>query len=340
MKKIFILLLVLSVIACSETPGTITFLEASLLMVDDSTQLSEQMPARNIFKAKKQAEWIGVTFMDETEKKFGLYNAETQAFHTYPPPHKPFPPLYDVNSFCLLEEEVVLMGGQIESIALTYDVQETKKVKIDHGHPRYWASKDYFDMWDNKMLVALALPPVDDFPGLFSFIEDEQPRQFLGAIPAYLKNQEGTYRDYPAFIADREGDQLYVKLQFDTLIHAYDLRTFREEKIPIPAPRNYQPEININKIESVEDAASMAAGKARKNPSFHWIKVVLPNVYYLYLHYDAEGDKVYTLYHYNTATNIVVYQDVTEMLAPRMFFQEDVIWGIDASRKLIEYRFK
>lgn len=334
----FFVLVLIASWGCSRTADNLSYSERTLLTAEHSMSISGEFPAQSIFSIKKMNEWLGVIFMGETnDKKVGIYSLRNHTFSTYPLTNVSFPPLFNLSDFCFHKDEIVLIGGQIETITLNYNAVELKKEKIDHGDPRYWSTRGYFDMWDNKMLTSLALPPVDDFPGMFSFIQNKEPKHFFGEIPDYLK-ERGTFRQYPAFVADRVEDKFYVKLQFDTLIYEYDLKTLKEKEIPIPAPKHFQRNVKVNKIESADDAAAMAAGGAKKNAYFSWIKVLPESVYYIYVHYDSSEKKKYTLYQYAPASNQVFYQDITDILIEGTYFQEDSIFSISPDHKIVEYK--
>ena len=334
----FFVLVFIASWGCSRTADNISYSEQTLLTAEISMSISDEFPTQSIFSVKKSNEWLGVIFMEEiNDKKIGIYNLRSHTFNTYPPANNPFPPLFNLNDFCFYENKIVLIGGQIETITLNYNAEEVKKEKIDHGDPQYWSTQGYFDMWDDKMLTSLALPPVDDFPGMFSFIQNKKPKHFFGEIPDYLK-ERGVFRQYPAFVADRAEDKFYVKLQFDTLIYEYDLKTRKEKEIPIPAPKHFQRDVKVNKIESADDAAAMAArGNAQKNAHFRWIKVLPESIYYIYTHYDTNKHKKHTLYHYAPASNQVFYQDITDILIGKTYFQEDSIFSVSEPQKIIEY---
>lgn len=336
MKNLLLFVVLPVLVGCTKSPQPVTYTEANLLSVESTHPLADTLFSMSLLTAKKLNDWAGFIFLIQGENKFGLYNITTKQLLTYPSSGSALPVLFQLEDFCLLDDKITLTAGNIEIITLDYNLTETGRSRIDYKSPGYWALRGYLDVWDDKMITALALPPIEDFPGLFSFVENKQPKQFLGKIPDYLKVQN-TFRDHPGYIAYRYDEKFYIKLQFDTLLLHYDLATFQEEKINIPAPFHFQQEANINKLVSPEaamvgsDIEFIAEGK-KDNAHFNWLKITQNFIFYLYTHYDESGAKVHTLYRYAPGQQKVEYQDVTDILSGTVFFQKDYIFSMDRQK--------
>ncbi len=331
-------LCVVLLLSCNKKDALFKYQEKELLTVADSFNISATFPPPNILQAKKRGKWIGVVFYDEDQNsdKFGIYDLNTKVFWEYPKGKEKLPPLYNIKGISLSEKEISLIGGQIEIIKLNFQAQELNRFKINHGKPYFWADKAFFDLWGNNFLTSLAIPPIENFPGLISFVKNGKPNRFVGEIPSYLSEQN-VFRDYPQYLAYRLNNKLYLKLQFDTLLYEYDLNTEYKKTIALPKPLNFQSNVISHKIES-ETYVSDILGIKNKNSHYVWLKVYDSAIFFIYVDYTRDNKPTYTLYAYSPQKKIVFYQNITNIIKDDIYFEDEELFSITKDNQLLEYR--